>query len=300
MEAKFNELALHFKYWAFIALLFFVFLMTERWSASKEFTTYLSNAATMTSLLLAVVAIFYSFISNDGMSRSLGSISTVASEVREVREDIEAFAGQTKLSTETAAINNSLVRSASAELSSTMTSLSETLSAISNQNAALKDLVASLPTRIDQLETRFGDVANAISEKQQQSQVPITSADLPATAVERFLGRVTFQQHLIVVACVLAADTGKELDMSALCKVIDWNAPNQFQGFLSCMHAVQLCSRSFVQGKDKTYTIKSIHPDLQSSAKQTFVRYVESNFGEKPDERAKWLGRLAGVEALFA
>ena len=40
----------------------------------------------MTSLVLALVAIFYSFIANDGLSKSLGNISAVANEVKESKE----------------------------------------------------------------------------------------------------------------------------------------------------------------------------------------------------------------------
>lgn len=300
MDNKYENLALHFKYCALIAVIFFVCLATERWSANKDFTTYLSNAATMTSLLLGVVAIFYSFISNDGMSRSLGSISTVATEVREIRSDIQNFAEQTKVSTETAAANNTLVRTASVELSGTMESLIETLGAISSQNETLKELVANLPNRIDQLETKFGDVAKAIAEKPQQLQTPISTSDLSAKAVEGFLARATFQQHLLALACVLAAQNKKPLDIPEFCKAIEWNGPFGFQGYLSCMHAVQLCSRVAVEGKDKTYTIQSTHPDLQQSAKSSSLKYVKEGFTDKPDDKSKWLARLAAVETLFA
>lgn len=294
-----ESLALHFKYCALIAVMLLVFLATERWSATKDFTTYLSNAATMTSLLLGVVAIFYSFISNDGMSRSLGSINTVASEVREVREDIQNFAEQTKISTEAASTNNTIVRAASSELSGTMISLSETLGAISLQNETLKELVASLPGRIDLLETKFEDVAKSLTEKPQQFQAPISTTDIPNNAVERFLDRATFQQHMLVIACVIAFQKNKALDIPALCKAIEWNGPSSFVGFLGCMHAVQLCSRATVSVQDKTYTILSVHNELKLNARSSFVNSVDSSFSDKPEDKAKWTGRLAALEVLF-
>lgn len=299
MSNNTESLVLHFKYCALIAVMLLVFLATERWSANKDFTTYLSNAATMTLLLLGIVAIFYSFISNDGMSRSLGSISTVASEVREVRGDIQKFAEQTQISAETATTNNTIVRAASSELSGTMTSLTETLNAISSQNETLKDLVAKLPSRIDQLETKFEDVAKSITEKPQQLQPPTSTADIPNNVVVRFLNRATFQQHMLVIACVIAAQKNKPLDIPALCKAIEWNGPNGFVAFLSCMHAVQLCSRVAVAGQDKTYTIQSVHNELKLHARSSFISAVDSNFSDKPEERAKWTGRLAAIDALL-
>ena len=118
VEKDYERLVLHFRYCGLIAVMIFIFVVTDRWTDKGDFTSYLSNAATMTSLILGVVAIFYSFIANDGMSRSLGSVNTVADEVRQVRGDIKEFAQQTKRSTETATENNNLVEAASNELSS--------------------------------------------------------------------------------------------------------------------------------------------------------------------------------------
>lgn len=299
MDNNFEKLALHFKYCALIAVMILVFLATERWSGNKDFTTYLSNAATMTSLLLGVVAIFYSFISNDGMSRSLGSISTVTDEVRDVRADIQKFAEQTKVSTETAAANNTLVKGASTELSTTMTSLAETLGALSSQNDTLKDLVASLPTRIDQLENKFGDVAKAIGEKPQQIQAQTASEEISAKVVQNFLARATFQQNLLIYACVLSAQKHEPLDIPKFCEAIEWSAPNHCQGFLGCMKAAQLCSRTVVEGQDRVYRISSMHPEIEKNAQSAFVQYVDTTFVDNHEVKAKWMGKLAAVEELY-
>lgn len=293
-----GNIALHFKYFALITTLAIIFMATERWSSKPDFTTYLSNAATMTSLLLGVVAIFYSFISNDGMSRNLGSINTVVNEVREVRNDIQNFSEETKRNTEIAGTNNILVKEASVELSEMMTSLTETLSAISFQNDTLKDVVSNLPNRIDQLENKFGDVAKAIAENPQQNQTSVT--EIPAKVTERFLFKTTFSQHLFVIACVLANEKDKPLDITSFCNKIELNAVNSFQGFANCMNAVQLCSLELLEGKDKVYKIKSIHPELQKKAQTTYSRYVETTFANKTEAKEKWLSKLTAVQGLFA
>jgi hypothetical protein len=300
MDSKNEALALHFKYCALIAIMLLIAVATERWSLSKEFTTYLSNAATMTSLLLGVVAIFYSYISNDGMSRSLGSISTVSAEVREVRTDIQKFADQTKDSAQSAETNTKLVRDASAQLSETMDSLNETLHQLSGQNDVLKGLVSSLPTRLDQLESRFGDVAKAIGEKQKPATGDTSPSALTAEAVDTFLSRASFNQNLFCIACVLAAEKKQSLDIVAFCKAIDWNGATTLTGFLSCMHAVKLCSRTGIEGKDRVFSMKSVHPNLTSRAKEYFVEFLDRSYAEKPDDRAKWTGKISAVEALFA
>jgi len=300
MDQKNEALALHFKYCALIAVLLLIAIATERWSTSKDFTTYLSNAATMTSLLLGVVAIFYSFISNDGMSRSLGSINSVSNEIREIRTDIKGFVDQTKDSTKVAEANNKIVHEASAELSGTMVSLNETLQEISTQNELLRSLVSALPTRIDQLETKFEDVAKAIGEKPRSLTEITSTSDLTVKAVESFLNRASYNQNLFSIACVLSARTKKPLDISAFCKAIEWNGPVTINGFLSGMHAVQLCSRIAIVGQDKVFSIRSAHPELMAQAQTYFKDFIVQIFKDKPDDRAKWIGKIAAVEALFA
>lgn len=295
-----DSLSLHFKYFAFIAISVVILVATERWSSSKEFTTYLSNAATMTSLFLGVVAILYSFISNDGMARSLGSISTVSDEVRNVRHEIATFVGLTKDSTQAAAASNAQVRDASASISTSIVSLSETLQELSSQNENLRELLGSLPTRFDQLETKVGDVAKAIGEKPQQvKQPPISATEISTQAVTAFLSRASLYQNLLTYACVLAFESKKSLSIPDFCKAVESEAPNGYQGFLNCMNAIQLCWRKAVEGKDKTFTVNSVHPDLKTQSKTYFVKYIDEAYAGKPDEHGRWIAKLQNVEAMF-
>lgn len=242
VEKYYERLMLHFCYCGLIAVMIVVFVVTDRWTNKGEFTAYLSNAATMTSLLLGVVAIFYSLISNDGMSRSLGSIHTVTEEVRQVRSDIERFAQQTRTSTETAAENNELVKAASIEMSGNKRSLDETLVTLSSQNNILKNLAESFPGRMDQLENKFEDVSKSMYKPSTQQGEAVSQPIIGDDVVERFLKRAPLRWNLLILACVLSEEKKRPLDISKLCAVIEWNAPFGFRGFLGCMAAIQLCA----------------------------------------------------------
>lgn len=298
MNNNCDKLALHFKYCAFIALMVVIAVSTDRWTDKQGFTTYLSNAATMTSLLLGVVAIFYSFISNDSMSRSLGSITTVSSEVRDARTQIETFVELTKAATDESAKNTGLVHDTSVTLSTSLTSLDETLHAISSQNETLKMLVANLPTRIDQLESKFVDVAKAIGEKPQKSEPPLASGDIPKQVIQRFLARSSLSQDLLAYACVRAALSKKDLAIADFCKAVEFDTPSHYNGFLSCMSAMQLCSRKSVEGQDKTYKISTVHPDLESESRSYFLSYIEREITD-PAQKSSWQKRFENIEALF-
>lgn len=299
MNTEIEKLTLHFKYCGLIAVMLIIAISTERWSSTKEFTTYLSNAATMTSLILGIVAIFYSFISNDSMSRSLGSISTITTEVRDVRNEIGEFVDLTKQATVTATNNTEVVKNASITLTSSMETLHETLVSLAAQNETLRGLVSSLPTQIDQLDTKVVDFAKAMGEKPMQNQPTVTSTELSAKAIELFLSRCSLTYNLLAIACVVAVSKGKTLSLPDFSTAISWDAPNQQQGFLSCMVAMQLCSRKAVEGKNKVYKIISVHPVLQAQSRIYYVQYINSNYQDESEEKQMWLGRLEKVEKLF-
>jgi hypothetical protein len=291
-----ERLQLHFYYCGLIAAMIVVFLISDRWTGQAEFTVYLSNAATMTSLLLGVVAIFYSFISNDGMSRSLGSIHSVTDEVRQVRSDIKGFAQQINTSTETATENNKLVEAASHELSLAKRSLDVTLVALASQNEALTDLAESFPGRMDQLESKV----EAMGKQSPQSSDAEPQLAIADAVVESFLKRASLQHNLLILGCVLSEEKQRPLDVPALCKAIEWNAPIRSQGFLGCMSAVRLCAINRIDSKDGTYRISLVHPMLKARSKGVFTDYVADHFSNDQESREKWMKKLAALEALYA
>lgn len=297
-----DVLAIHFKYCIFIAVMVVIAVATERWSSSEEFTTYLSNAATMTSLFLGVIAILYSFVSNDSMSRSLGSITTVTDQVREVREQISEYVRLTADSTQAVQSSGVQVREASGAISGSLGTLDATLKELTTQNQELRALLGSLPTRFEQLETKVGDFTKAVGEKPAQapSHPPITASDIAPHVVSKFFARASLQQNLLTHACVLAFQSKKVLSIPDFCKAIDFNAPSGLQGFLSCMNAIQLCWRKQTEGRDKAYTISFVHPEVAQQSKSYYLSYVNENYADGSDEREKWLEKLKKVEDLFA
>ena len=71
-----------FFYSSLIFCAIIILLISVNWSGIKDFGKILSAASIMTTLLLAVIAIIYSFITNQGQSSILGEISNSASELR--------------------------------------------------------------------------------------------------------------------------------------------------------------------------------------------------------------------------
>ena len=293
-----DKLTLHFMYSVLILLMVLIAVATDRWTSQAHFTEYLGNAATMTSLVLGLVAIFYSFISNDSLSKSLGSITTVSSEVKESKEQITRYLDLTKNATIAGAESAELLERASNDITLNLSSLTSTLNAISEKNDALQSLVSNLPSRFEQLEVMVGDVAKAIGEKPQSAAGSRDGID--SQAVDVFLSRASLSNNLLTYACVLAAKKKQELSIAAVCEAISLKAPNTLNGFLHCMNAIRLLTSRAVTEKEKVYLITDVHPTLDSKTKPYFVEYIEDTYADKPEQKDAWLKKLSNVEAIFS
>lgn len=294
-----DRISLHFKYCTVMLVMILVAVITDRWTAQKDFTTYLSNAATLTSLVLGLVAIFYSYISNDGLSKSLGSLITVSDAVRDSKTEIARYVEITKDAVAATETNASVLKGASKDVHGALSTLDSTLKSISDQNEKLQTLVAHLPTRIDQLESKMGDVAKALGEKPERPQAAASSSEISLPVIERFLTRPSLSYNLVTYAFVLAARAKKPVSMESLSNAIELSQPSTMNGFMLGMNAFQLLSRSPVKGLERVFKVTDIHPDLDAKTKPYIDKYIEENYLEGSSEKANWLRKLKNIEELF-
>jgi len=299
MNHENEKLRIHFAYWIFILVGLLIIVATDRWSAQPKFTEYLSNAATMTSLVLGLVAIFYSFIANDGLSKSLGNITTVSDEVKQSKEQISKYLGLTQATTSAAKENADAIHALSSDVGSTLQNLSDVLAAIRTETATLNCNVSVLPERLNQLETNVIDATKTLGEKPNSPSVTDANPTISPQAAERFLFVTSLSVNLLTYACVLAKKKNKELSLKLLCEALDSKIESYLAGFLACMDAMQLVQRVFVEGKDRTYSIVDLHASFDNT-KEYVVGYIDRAYKDKPEAKTLWLGRLHAVEALFA
>jgi hypothetical protein len=294
VDDQVKRLRVHFGYVSLILILIIIAIATDRWTHQGNFTEYLSNAATMTSLLLGLVAIFYSFVSNDGLSKSLGSISTVSDEVRQSKAEIARFVSLTQDTNEKSAASSVLMRDASAEIRTNLTSLNDTLSAIQRHQEVLYGSVEKLPSRLDELERKIFGVT--------KSPVQTSSSSLlepDPVLVKTFLEISALSCNLFTYACVLANGSQKPLSIDAFCAAIDVRLALYFSGFLGCMSATRMISYKITDSPGFAYTITRVHPVLEVTTKGYIMNYIDRAFADDPEKRAKNIADLEKVEALF-
>lgn len=288
-----NSGSLHLKYWLFISILILIAVATDRWSSQPKFTEYLSNAATMTSLMLGLVAILYSFVANNGLSESLGNISVVSEDVRKSKDQIAEYLTKTKAVTDASEGNRVALENISSTLAENLVSLRSALEVVAAQTG-------ELPGRLEQLESTFAETAKTLGAK---PAAPAVSAGSQArfwtdTAVKRFLERQTLSANLISIACVLAHKSGVELNLTDILNASKNEKLSRYgQGVLATMHASQIISRQLVPTKTGVYKVTSVDPYFADFARKYFVEYIERTFSG--GDKEEWLSKLSAVEALF-
>jgi hypothetical protein len=215
MEQSLYKLRIHFFYCTVILVLTIIAIATDRWTLQPKFTEFLGNAATMTSLVLGLVAIFYSFIANDSLSKSLGSIGSVSESISSVRDQVIR---QIEHGAETAkAVQGSakLIERTSISLESSLNSFQSSLAEISNNTQALHGSLGNLPGRLDEIEARIVNSAkrspsDGTALVQHEASKIIYNKDF----IRLFFISSAFPCNLLALSCVLANKAAKPLVLS--------------------------------------------------------------------------------------
>jgi len=292
IDGRVEKIKLHFFYCSVILVMIIIAIATDRWTLMPKFTEFLSNAATMTSLVLGLIAIFYSFIANDGLSKSLGSIGAVSEEIKSSKEQIVRQVSAGAETTKAAERSAVLIDSASSSISSSLTSLSATL-------AAIQTHTEGLPTRLDQLETKVIDATRSLGQKPEQQSLS-NGKIIDNKIVQNFLEKSSIAANLLTYACVLAYGNKKEIEFSEFCTAIDLNVENYSRGFFASMDSIQIIKAARVSSEPLKYKISDVHPVLIANTKTYILGFLDRQYKEKnPETYNRWSTAINEIEALY-
>ena len=275
MNEKNSINSLHYRYMIFMLLAATVFLMTDRWTGKGDFTQYLSNAATMTSLLLGVIAIFYSFISNNTMSSSLGSISEVSKDVREVGDQIAEYHENSASLMTAGQKSTAAMENFSKHISSNLTEFHALLKDMDTKNIAMRDMMASMPTKMDQLEEKFNKVSSLMQKQKPDSTTTSNGSDWN---LKRFTKRSNPSENLITYACILHAEAEKLFNLDKVTKVLNISGYSNMNHFIRCLDSVGYIT--LVTVHSQPHDIYKVTNNKQRATSALFESEMSSKFEE--------------------
>lgn len=251
---KNNLPSIHYRYVILILLSISVFLMTDRWTERGDFTQYLSNAATMTSLLLGVVPIFHSFISNSNMSNSLGSVSEVSKDVGKVGEKIAEHHQNSGELIVAGAKSAQAFEEVSREITGNLQNFHVLLKDMDSKNIAMRALMEGIPSKFSQLEARFNQVADSV-EKQEQVAAPPGQAN--QWNLTMFVSRSGDAENFITYACILHAEQDKILDVQKVCEILEFGNAAVLNSFIRCLDSADLITLITSETGNMTYHVST-------------------------------------------
>lgn len=294
MDNSQSNTLLHYKYWLLILGLLLILVATDRWTGQENFTDYLTNIATMVSLVLGLVAIFYSFTSNSSLSQSLGNISTVSKDVLESKDEIAKFLAHAIDLEKSGADNAQALKEVSDSVEQNIASLKSALESVTEKTQLIHDSLGTLPGKFDQLESL---IAEADSSKKQANNGG-REAISDQSAIE-FMKGSSLNGLVLLYSVVLAYSNGKSFSLDEYSSKASLNIDYAY-GYFIAMGAYGLIARTAVKEQVKTFAITSIHPKLISNAREILVEMLERDYKKnKGDTYSRYLNKMQLLEAMY-
>jgi len=257
-NVKCEKLILHFKYVALILFLMFIFAATGAWTDRVNFTEYLTNAATMISIVLGLVAIFYSFVSNTSLNQSLGNISNVSSGIEKSNQLVNQYVAQAEHLNKANLQNSGQLDAISINIKENLEALTNVLHEINDKSSQLEITVATIPDRFEKLETVVYERTKDL--KGLDVSTSKSSINWSVDDIKLYIDQSTLSANLAIYACVEYSKRGIKFNISELAEIIDTTSASYIRGYIGASHAVGLFKRVIEEGE---YLITDVKPALR-------------------------------------
>ena len=127
------------------------FVLSIKFTPEERFTEYLGNAATSISIVLALIAIFYSFISGESLSQSIGHINEASNSVSKSRDSISEFLSEIRSITQTSEISADNLRKVYEESLQSQNKMKLSVEKFESKFDDWENVITQLPNRLETL-----------------------------------------------------------------------------------------------------------------------------------------------------
>ena len=230
-----------------------VIVATTIWTEKNDFTVYLTNIATAVSLVLGLVAIFYAFISNNNLSKSIGNISNISHSITKVESKFSNFLESSVELSNNSKSSVNHIKIASNKIEKNLQTLIEILSKINEKTEFLQQTVNTIPDDLKRLRLDIED-----------SRIKNTDKISPQTSPESvinhysFLNKSSLTGNYLLFAAYLAHKHKKPLSLGKLQEIFA-SSKDYFRGFLIASTSAGLVDYEHEDENDaENYKITSI------------------------------------------
>lgn len=286
-QAKYDHLKIHFFYVVIILIGIVILLATRHWTNLKGFTDYLSVAATITSLVLGILAIIYSFVSSNSTNNSLGLVESSANDIKTIGGELrEIVSGGQDLQSKAERRNE--------ELHSLIGDLRIAVEAVSSKTQEIAGAVETLPTQ-------FGALRDEVRKRTQAEPNQQPKEDLRSiwTAEKKraFLSNSSLLGIVAIKAVVEAAAQKKYCNLRTLFDTSQTKSFEYAYGFLVSTSAAGIFKYEYPEGKtmvNGTARMKDLSDDLNKLVAAEWLKRSSSTDPSKKRTADSYEGRIAG------
>lgn len=281
-----DTLKIHFFYVVVILAGIIVLLATRNWTELKGFTDYLSVAATITSLVLGVLAIIYSFVSSNSTNSSLGSIESSAHDIRSIGADLRRIVSEgQQLQNEAESKNR--------EFHQLVGDLQVAVEGISSKTAEIAGTVQGLPSQ-------FGELRDEMRKRSQAEPAEKSKEDLRSMWTPEKLNAFLSNMSLLGLTAAKALCDAKVSDRYCdLRKLFDTELTKSFEyvyGFLIAASSAGAFRYETPEGESLSKgkaRIRDPSEELISAVEHEWTTRAESAEASKKRSIARYAPRIA-------
>lgn len=261
-----REYKIHAFYVVAILLVVIIGLATSRWGDNPKLVEYLNFAATLTSLVLAVLAIVYAFLSNASISNSVAEIGEAAKGIAKVAGDVSG---------------------ASTALSAKIDSIPPQLETVTN--------------KVNELLLTSGSVGIDSAERLSK-----TERDAANIIVDIFVEQSNVAVWVAAYAFFRAFKAKREVVLKDIVDDVDFGGFIQsfHLGVLTTMHATGLLGFSSRDKDEYTFKIENFEPKLEDLLANRFDEWLEKKYQEvssdTEEQRKHFANRVQRIRSIFS
>ncbi len=263
---------IHFFYVTLILVLTIVGLITHRWTDIPGFREYLTVGATVTSLVLGVLAIIYSFVATGQQSSVLGAVQAAATSTGGAVGKLDGFMTSAReLQAEAA--------KRTADLHVLTQALAASVNEIRDETKALVMASGEVAGKVNLLPSQLGEIKSIIEQSGKSVPKPAISTP-PATeqwgaaSIRAALSTSSWYGLVVIEACVRGAELHKDVSIPKLSEGLDKADIGYLWGYLVAFSQTLLIRLATRQGLLNQFEIAWIHPALEESMKQEWDRRI--------------------------
>jgi predicted PurR-regulated permease PerM len=259
---------------------------------------YLTFSLTISSILLALITIFYSFTSNSNIFSSVNNLSELSKNISNISDGLKNNVSELSSKIET------VPTIISVNMASISEKLDNTISIINNKieeiPVTLKDIEKNIVGKQDILKNMLDEkLANPVTKAMEKSNESIAKKELELTEelIDNYLNITSFAGLLCAYTFMFAYNKKISLTIKEVEKILKYFTFDYIQGYIVCAYALKLFYGDY-SVNELSYTITYYNNFLIKKIDK-ILKKRGKDF-EKEEENKKYVSLINEIENYFS